>query len=309
LLLLGLSLSPGLKASAELRCSARETLVIIAWDPLAAEFAGASFRLERDGVLIARLGSTENRFTDEVRSGGSYRYAVYAEPVRGGELLVGECRIGAMGRGGNETIENGDANGDFDRDVSDAVHFLLWLFLGGPAPAAASCPAAFDCGGEVIQLENGDANGDRRRDVSDAVYLLRWLFLGGPAPDPLCFCRSIQPCGIGCREPYSCVPSGPTTSVCTDELSSCEEVAALYESLVEGFGKACDPAEGCRLLWGYCAIGIGGCYHAVSAAIRQHDIDALAARFQELGCSGPVCRCAPPPAGAGCAGNRCEPEN
>jgi hypothetical protein len=35
-------------------------------------------------------------------------------------------------------VANGDTNGDGGRDVSDAIYFLSWLFLGGPAPIACA---------------------------------------------------------------------------------------------------------------------------------------------------------------------------
>jgi hypothetical protein len=50
--------------------------------------------------------------------------AYYVRAVRGGTSALPPCR---------------DVNGDGSSDVSDAVSFLGWLFLGGPAPA---CPAA-----------------------------------------------------------------------------------------------------------------------------------------------------------------------
>ena len=44
---------------------------------------------------------------------------------------------GLQGNGGG-TAENGDANGDGARDLSDAIHLLSWLFQGGPDPVP--CP-------------------------------------------------------------------------------------------------------------------------------------------------------------------------
>ena len=35
---------------------------------------------------------------------------------------------------------NGDTNGDGTTDISDAVHLLYWLFLGGPPAVAIDCP-------------------------------------------------------------------------------------------------------------------------------------------------------------------------
>lgn len=64
---------------------------------------------------------------------------------------------------------NGDANGDFAIDISDAVFILSYTFSGGqpPNPLAA-----------------GDLNCDTAVDISDAVYLIDRIFGGGPAPCP-----------------------------------------------------------------------------------------------------------------------------
>ena len=72
--------------------------------------------------------------------------------------------------GGPEVTVRGDANGDTNIDISDPVHTLQHLFLGGPAPACAA---------------TADANADGAIDISDPTYTLQHLFLGGPAhPDP-----------------------------------------------------------------------------------------------------------------------------
>ena len=91
-------------------------------------------------------------------------------------------------QGNSVLLENGDTNGDRERDVSDAVHLLNWLFLGGTEPVPIACNVDFDCAGVVTELENGDTNGDGKRDLSDPVHLLDWLFVGGTEPLPICFC-------------------------------------------------------------------------------------------------------------------------
>lgn len=66
-----------------------------------------------------------------------------------------------------ESILFGDANGDDDINVADAVHVINYVFKGGPAPDP---------------LEIGDANCDATVNVADAVYLINYIFKGGPAP-------------------------------------------------------------------------------------------------------------------------------
>lgn len=61
----------------------------------------------------------------------------------------------------------GDANGDSNVNVADAVYLINYVFRAGPAP---SLPAA------------GDANGDRSINVGDAIFIVNHVFRGGPAP-------------------------------------------------------------------------------------------------------------------------------
>ncbi|MEE9441435.1 MAG: SBBP repeat-containing protein [candidate division Zixibacteria bacterium] len=61
----------------------------------------------------------------------------------------------------------GDANGDGDVNVGDAVYIISHVFKGGPAPNP---------------IEAGDANWDGDCNVGDAVYLINHVFKGGPGP-------------------------------------------------------------------------------------------------------------------------------
>lgn len=61
----------------------------------------------------------------------------------------------------------GDANGDGQANVGDAVFVINYVFKGGPAPQP---------------VQAGDANCDVGTDVGDAVYLINYVFKSGPAP-------------------------------------------------------------------------------------------------------------------------------
>ncbi|MEE9444018.1 MAG: M28 family peptidase [candidate division Zixibacteria bacterium] len=61
----------------------------------------------------------------------------------------------------------GDANGDGDVNVGDAVYLINHVFRGGLPP---------------VPLEAGDANCDGSVNVGDAVYLINHVFKGGPGP-------------------------------------------------------------------------------------------------------------------------------
>jgi len=61
----------------------------------------------------------------------------------------------------------GDANGDGETNVADAVYMINYVFKGGPAPDP---------------VEAGDANCDGDSNIGDAVYIINYVFKGGPAP-------------------------------------------------------------------------------------------------------------------------------
>jgi len=64
-------------------------------------------------------------------------------------------------------LKLGDSNGDGERNVSDVIYCINYLFKGGPAPDP---------------LEIADANCDGEVNVSDVVYMVNYLFKGGPPP-------------------------------------------------------------------------------------------------------------------------------
>jgi hypothetical protein len=79
----------------------------------------------------------------------------------------------------------GNANGDSDINVGDAVYIISYVFKGGPAPIPyATC--------------SGDANCDCQCNVGDAVFLISYVFKGGPAP---CSCEEwLSTCGPPLRK-------------------------------------------------------------------------------------------------------------
>ncbi|MDO8559784.1 MAG: hypothetical protein Q7S23_01965 [bacterium] len=68
------------------------------------------------------------------------------------------------------TFMRGDSNVDGERDISDPVYTLTYLFLGGP---------------DLSCLDAADVNDDSDVDISDAVATLGHLFLGSPLKLPL----------------------------------------------------------------------------------------------------------------------------
>ncbi|MCZ6792279.1 MAG: dockerin type I repeat-containing protein [Planctomycetota bacterium] len=94
----------------------------------------------------------------------------------GGKLLVHTSDFATLSHVVEVTPEfffvRGEVNGDEPVDLSDAVHLLGYLFLGGAPPSSRAA---------------ADVNADGRVDVTDPIYLLDFLFRGGPtvpAPFP-----------------------------------------------------------------------------------------------------------------------------
>jgi hypothetical protein len=120
--------------------------------------------------------STELRFIDDAQRTGDllpYQNVVTAR----GEPIAPSQALSFVFLDGRVTVipdasvfVRGDSNRDFAVDLSDAIHTLEFLFLGGPP---ADCPDA------------ADANDDGRLDISDPTAILMSLFLGGdPLPAP-----------------------------------------------------------------------------------------------------------------------------
>ena len=67
----------------------------------------------------------------------------------------------------------GDANGDDQANVGDAVFLINYVFKSGAAPDP---------------MEAGNVNCDLDVNVGDAVYLIAYVFSGGPPPvEPCCW--------------------------------------------------------------------------------------------------------------------------
>lgn len=198
-------------------------------------------------------------------------------------------------------FQRGHVIGNGGIQIGDAVRILSDLFLG----------LSF-----IHCADAADVNDDGRIDITDPVYLLGYLFLGGPPPpEPFADCGldptedvlacaevfDCAPCGDRCGGASPCVPIGPAEFACTQELTTCEEVTSAYTALTTGLKQPCSVVGQCEVLFGHCGVALGGCYHAVSSSpeaavlVTQETLNALAARFVELGCSGPVCDCRPPP--------------
>lgn len=92
-------------------------------------------------------------------------------------------------------ILRGDANGDRNVDMSDALKILNWLFLGAEEPPC---------------LEQADSNASRQVNVADPIYVLQFLFAGGPEPPaPYPDCGAVPRLYLGCEKPTCPQPIAP----------------------------------------------------------------------------------------------------
>lgn len=94
-------------------------------------------------------------------------------------------------------FHRGDANGDGQNDVSDAIAIFSFLFLGGPAPACR----------EAANTDDSPAI-----DISDGIFLLAFLFLGVVIP-PAPGAPSRAPCGPD--------PGGPAGNLGCERYDGC----------------------------------------------------------------------------------------
>lgn len=83
---------------------------------------------------------------------------------------------------------------------------------------------------------------------------------------------------------------------------TCASIEARYAQVVEE-KASCEQPTDCRITSGHCGVGLGGCWYAVSGDVSE--LDALAERYRDLGCTSAVCRCLPPPESASCEAGRC----
>ena len=86
------------------------------------------------------------------------------------------------------------------------------------------------------------------------------------------------------------------------ETETCASIEARYEQVLEE-KASCEQPTDCRITAGHCGAGIGGCWYAVSGDVSE--LDTLAERYRDLGCTSVVCRCAAPPESASCVAGRC----
>ncbi|MEM7261532.1 MAG: dockerin type I repeat-containing protein, partial [Planctomycetota bacterium] len=130
--------------------------------------------LYRDGSMIHVLPGGCESFTDLNVDLGLHTYELRGRIAASKSVRVAlECEVAPPPPPG-PAFTRGDANGDMQINIADAVYSLEYLFIGGPV---------FPC------FAAADTNFDGQVNVADVVYLLAYSFQGGsppPVPFPDC---------------------------------------------------------------------------------------------------------------------------
>lgn len=160
--LLEVKAADGLSAPTNVDCSeSAPNEVTIQWtEPV----AYPEVVVRRDGVAIATVPGNTLQFVDTGVGLGPRAYSVAA---RDGSQESGPSACSLVVTGGAGDFIRGDASGDGNVDIADAVYILAYLFSNGPDP---SC---FDA---------ADVDDDGVVNIADAISLLGFLFGTGLQP-------------------------------------------------------------------------------------------------------------------------------
>jgi hypothetical protein len=109
-----------------------------------------------------------------------------------GLVLASACSAPAFA---DEPFVRGEVNDDGRVDFTDMISILVFVLLGGEAPACE---------------DSGDVNDDGNLDISDAIFGLTFIILGGETPPPP---GPFTPGFDGTpNDPYTCGDNTPPTS-------------------------------------------------------------------------------------------------
>lgn len=169
------------------------------WHHVVANYDGATMRLHLDGSVIAttpKAGPVDSglgiltAFGDQPAGAGLRPFDGAIDRVEIFDRALTDSEILARWQGA-ATFVRGDANGDGQIDLSDAIGILAYLFTAGAGPC----------------LEALDVDDSGTLNVADAVSLLAHLFGGTvtpPAPFPDCGIDP-NPSSLGCAtSPSGC---------------------------------------------------------------------------------------------------------
>ncbi len=169
-----------------LACSTQGASATLTWQRSA---SSTEVQVLRDGAVVATLGPEVETFGEGGLAPGPHTY-----------LVQGTCRGRPAGGASCEVTVStdvpflrGDCDVSGDRDITDGISVLGYLFLG--LPRVVKCEKACDC------------NDDGVLDVSDAVFLLAFLFTDPTKIPPSPFERcglDLKPDDLPCESFGAC---------------------------------------------------------------------------------------------------------
>ena len=130
-----------------------------------------NFPVEGAAVSVSHLGAGNlSPVTDN--GDGTFSASLTAASAPGPDTVLAAVNAGGQVVTLNEKrvvryYRWGDATGDGNINIGDAVFVISYVFRGGAAPNP---------------LEAADANCDQKVNVGDAVFIVNYIFRGGPAP-------------------------------------------------------------------------------------------------------------------------------
>lgn len=212
---------------------------------------------------LVACGPKEGAGTDSAGTGDVEASGTLAPGSTGPVVTTGEPGTGTASTGDPSAVTGEPTTGDS---------------CGG-----GGCNPAPVCGEPCICC-CGCAPGESQCEVVDgAAVVMRCAADGG--------CFEPEACGEGQR----CVFEGGAAS-CSGGPVSCAAIEADYAALVDDpASRGCNDVVECKVVFGHCGVGLGGCYHALAQDFDEGQLAALAMVYTDNKCTQGVCDCAEAP--------------
>jgi hypothetical protein len=274
-------------------------------------------------VIGACSGRSVRNGGDDETGGGAGAPSSGGTAAPTGGTSAGRAPAGGTSAGGTSTGGSGgvvrpgcepqDAIGVGACEIGLGVFFrgASCAFVSGCRCEGDDCNAAYTSEEQCIQANRGCVLGCDPQNatiVGSCEPLARVVFTGVACVEMMgCDCI-----GDDCDSTYAVPTLDPAPPVVMCELAhancpaaprSCAEIADIYATYASR--NACQRDSDCHVAPGHCGIGIGPCYAVMNAQWPVEGLDALAAEWQNAGCSAPVCDCASPPTVVQCLDGVC----
>lgn len=219
----------------------------------------------------------------------------------------GAAGAGAAGAGGGAptACEAQDVSASGPCDAAFGVFFLGTScgFISGCDCEGADCSNPYPDEQTCERANRGCLSGCSPQDVTlvgDCDPINQYAFNGVECV-PMVGCECVgEDCDEIYNEPGEC---DQAHAACEDIERDCDEIAAVYDDYASH--TACTEDSDCIVVYGDCAIGIGGCHYTVNRHWGQEGLISLAEAWSAQGCVAGVCDCIAPPAAAVCEDGVC----